>query len=134
MVGFDDHGLEDVPLHPQSVSKAPPMKKTRKDNNSNPKSPPLPPAYGDTRPGSHGAEKGGNGTGGAVTGGKNLAASLYPWDCDVYDFTDSVLLLTTTKDPTVIVKLQSEAILDFAGVLFKSGDCDCAGRRVERWG
>jgi hypothetical protein len=44
----------------------------------------------------------------AVAGGKNLAASLCPWECDVYDFTDSVLLLTTRKDPTVIVKLQSD--------------------------
>eukprot|EP00978_Attheya_sp_CCMP212_P022397 scaffold66822_cov62-Attheya_sp.AAC.2 len=80
MVGFDDHGLEDVVLHhPQSAPKAPPTKKKRR-----------------------------GGTGRAVAGGKNLVASLYPWECHVYDFTDSVLLLTTRKDPTVIVKLQSD--------------------------
>jgi len=89
MVGFDDHGLEDVVLHTA-------------------KTPPLPPTLADRRPGTRGAGRGGSGTGRAVAGGKNLGATLYPWECDVYDFTDSVLLLTTTKDPTVIVKLQSD--------------------------
>lgn len=93
MVGFDDHGLEDVVLHPQSASKSPPKKKKRRD---------------DRRPGTRGAGRGGSGTGRAVAGGKNLAASLYPWECDVYDFTDYVLLLTTRKYPTVIVKLQND--------------------------
>jgi predicted Ser/Thr protein kinase len=106
MVGFDDHGLEDVVLHPQSASKAPPKKKTRRGGD--PKTPPLPPTHDGRRPGTRAAGRGGSGIGHAVAEGKNLAASLYPWECDVYDFTDSVLLLTTRKDPTVIVKLQSD--------------------------
>jgi len=84
MVGFGDHGLEDVVYHPQSAS-------IHDD---------------DERPGTLGAGRGGSSIGRAVTGVNNLAASLYPWECDVYDYTDSVLLLTTGKDPTVIVKLQ----------------------------
>jgi predicted Ser/Thr protein kinase len=109
MVGFEDHGLEEVRLHPQSASKAPPKKKARKkggDSTSNP--PPLPPSYGDGMPGSRGGGKGGSWKGGAVSSDTNLAASLHPWKCNVHDVTDSVLLLTTARDPTVVVKLQND--------------------------
>ena len=30
------------------------------------------------------------------------------WDCELYDYTDHVLLLTTRKHPSVIVKLQKD--------------------------
>jgi hypothetical protein len=82
MVGLEDHGLEEVRLHPQSASKAPPKKKARK--------------------------KGGDSTSNPVSSDTNLAASLHPWECNVYDVTDSVLLLTTARDPTVLVKLQND--------------------------
>jgi predicted Ser/Thr protein kinase len=81
MVGFVDYELEDVAFHPQSASKAPPKKKHK---------------------------KGGDSERGAVHSGTNLAASLQPWECNVYDVTGLVLLLTTARDPTVIVKLQND--------------------------
>jgi len=30
------------------------------------------------------------------------------WDCELYDYTDHILLLTTRKHPSVIVKLQKD--------------------------
>lgn len=89
MVAFHDYSLDGVRVHPSSASKAPPKKKNRRNKfdddefNGNPELPPR-------------------------DGGTNLAASLNPWDCDVYDCTDRVLLLTTTKYPSVIVKLQND--------------------------
>jgi predicted Ser/Thr protein kinase len=104
MVGFVDYELEDVAFHPQSASKAPPKKKNKKGGDSTSKpQPPLPPSYGGGKPGSRG-----RGEGGAVHSGTNLAASLQPWECNVYDVTGLVLLLTTARDPTVIVKLQKD--------------------------
>lgn len=86
IIGFNDHVLdsEETQIHQQSAN-APPKKKHRGANSSR-KTPPN----GGTNP------------------EWNLAASLYPWDCKVCDATDSILLLTTTKDPTVIVKIQND--------------------------
>jgi hypothetical protein len=95
MVGFENHGLKDVALHPQSASKAPPKKKNKAGGDSTSKPQPLPPSYG---------------KGGAVRSNTNLAASLHPWECNVYDATGLVLLLTTARDPTVIVKLQNNPL------------------------
>ena len=38
----------------------------------------------------------------------NFAASLHPWDSEVFDYTDNVLLLVTRKHPNVIVKMQRD--------------------------
>jgi tRNA A-37 threonylcarbamoyl transferase component Bud32 len=37
-----------------------------------------------------------------------LAASLYPWNCEVYDATDNILLMTTSKYPSLLVKMQKK--------------------------
>jgi hypothetical protein len=84
--GFANHGLEDVALHKQSKPQLP-----------------APSSYCDGKPGSRGSRKRG-----AVRLDTNLSASLQPWECNVYDVTDLVLLLTTARDPTVIVKLQND--------------------------
>jgi len=41
----------------------------------------------------------------------NLAATLSSWECDVFDKTDNVLLLTTPKYPSVLVKMQQNPSL-----------------------
>ena len=99
MVGFEDHFLGQMLLHPQSATKAPQKKKSGKDF-SNPKSPALPPSYNKRKLGSDGT------MGGQGAGGKNLAESLHPSDCDVYDHTDHVLLLIPKGHPNILVKLQ----------------------------
>ena len=37
---------------------------------------------------------------------KNLAAALCPCDCHIFDTTDNILLMTTLKYPSILVKLQ----------------------------
>lgn len=99
MVGFQDHLLDQVLLHPQSATKDPRTNKSKKAK-LNPKSPTFPPLYSERKDGSGGA------MGGPEAGETNLAASLHPFDCDVFDHTDSLLLLVTKTDPNIIVKLQ----------------------------
>lgn len=101
MIGFDDYFLDAARIHPQSATEAPRPKKS-KTSRSNPKSPPLTPSYRDNGSGS------GDTIGSSGAGGKNLAASLHASDCDVYDYTDTVLLLVPKRDPNVIVKLQMD--------------------------
>eukprot|EP00977_Amphora_coffeiformis_P017981 scaffold6064_cov173-Amphora_coffeaeformis.AAC.10 len=105
MVAFSDHRLDSVRVHPSYASKAPPKKKNRRNNDDDESD-----GNQSLHPGGIGKPVGSGGARkevGSVAGGTNLAASLQPWDCDVYDCTDHVLLLTTTKEPSVIVKLQS---------------------------
>jgi hypothetical protein len=101
MVGFSDHILIGGVIHPKSASKA--AKKPKKTQGSR-----LPASFHDTRGGSTASGKQGRrGTqGNASTKGKNLAASLYPWDCKVYDVTDNILLMKTSKYPSLLVKIQ----------------------------
>ena len=90
----------------------------RKSNSGNggsldSKPPPLPPSAGDCDRRSNGVNgqiSNGSGEEDETMGGvtDNIAATLYPWDCEVYDYTDSILLLVTRLDPTIIVKLQSD--------------------------
>lgn len=41
----------------------------------------------------------------------NLAATLSSWECEVFDKTDKVLLLTTPTYPSVLVKMQQNPSL-----------------------
>jgi hypothetical protein len=78
LVGFDDHYMKDASIHPASASKAVrAIKKARL-----PKYPRNPSSQ------------------------SNLAATLFPWDCQVYDATGNILLMTTHKYPFLFVKLQ----------------------------
>jgi len=107
MVGFDDFLLGGGAVHPRSASKAPRKSKRKKGpDQSNRKRYLMPPSS--TKDNSDNFGSGGM-TEGTDTGTNNLAASLSVWDCDVYDYTDHILLLTTTKIPFVVVKLQKDA-------------------------
>jgi hypothetical protein len=80
MVGFSDYILVGGVIYPKSASKA--ATKSKKARMTR------------LTPSLH------------VTKGKNLAASLYPWNCEVYDATDNILLMTTSNYPSLLVKMQ----------------------------
>ena len=108
MVGFDDYFLElnDSVIHPKSASKAPPKKKSKQGGGDEmKKEPPRPPNdVGDGK-----SDEGRRHSDGASTSElRNLAAEIYPWDCDLFDATDNVQLLTTKKDPNILVKMQRD--------------------------
>ena len=101
MVGFEDHSMTGASVHPASASKAVrPTKKARLPSNPN-----IPTS---SHSGSTDSGKGIQSGGGknASTMGSNVAATLFPWDCQVNDATGNVLLMTTRKYPSLLVKLQ----------------------------
>lgn len=102
MVGFDDHELERGVIHPKSASKA--AKKPKKSHGP----PRLPPTSQGTLGGSTASGRQSQQVthGNASPKGENLAASLSLSDCTLFDATNNVLLMTTSKYPSVLVKMQ----------------------------
>jgi hypothetical protein len=96
LIGFDDHFLGKSRLHVHYARKA--KTKLAQDDGSDSKkarSAGYPPRPGNKK--------------GSQAYADNLASTLYLWDCSLYDGTDTVQLLTTTKDDSVLVKLQRDA-------------------------
>jgi len=108
LIGFRDYRFSAPPaMHPSSASKMPQNKKPRKSYKPPPK-PPLPPSNRDD--GFDGKPRGKRG-GSKAKDGDNLAATLSSWEMNVYDRTEKVLLLTTPKYPSVLVKMQQKPTL-----------------------
>jgi hypothetical protein len=105
MVGLSDYILVGgVVIHPKSDSKpATKLKKARMTRLTTPSSL-QDTSGGSADSGTQGQQQGTLGY--ASTKGKNLAASLYPWNCEVYDATDNILLMTTLNYPSLLVKMQ----------------------------
>jgi hypothetical protein len=90
MTGFENHELVDAPVHPSSAKKAARTQhkiSSNRDDSQQQKRPKLLPSY---------------------NGGENLASTLFVWDCELFDTTSTTQLLTTPKDPSVLVKLQRD--------------------------
>ena len=112
LICFDDHELSSTQLHPKSARKAPPKKKAKSDDRSD--------SRGPSTTGSGSGESGGmrdegSGGGNADVVGGNIAAALHLSDCNLYDATETVQLFTTTRDPSVLVKLQRDPQLTHVG-------------------
>ncbi|KAL3912559.1 MAG: hypothetical protein SGILL_006832 [Bacillariaceae sp.] len=102
LIGFGDHAMMPTSVHPKSASKVRANKKAKSS-----KKPDMPGGgYGSSNS-DKGRGSGGNNKNayGSIDSG-NVAATLLPWDCEVYDSTGNVLLMTTRKNPSLLVKLQ----------------------------
>lgn len=116
VICFDNHELGPSQVHPKSARKAPPKKKAKKDNVTDST------GSGPAGPGSRkdgGKRDEGSGSKAPpqesdIDAG-NLAATLHLTDCTLYDATDTVQLLTTTRDASVIVKLQRDPQMTHVG-------------------
>ena len=112
MVGFHDYELRNAKVHPSSAQKAPSKKhkSTQGDGSRQPKNK-IPPGYGGTDLGPRGGSSGGKGGGGEASGAINLvdiASSICLWDCELFDSTDNIQLLTYKHDSSILVKLQRD--------------------------
>mmetsp|Transcript_13926 Transcript_13926/g.16095 ORF Transcript_13926/g.16095 Transcript_13926/m.16095 type:complete len:514 (-) Transcript_13926:343-1884(-) len=106
MTGFEDFSMMTGAVHPSSASKAFPAPKQKKSRGK--KNNLLPPTYQGASDGGWGDQKPSERQGKSNTSakGRNLALDLYPSDCQVFDATSSILLLTSCKYPFVLLKLQ----------------------------
>lgn len=102
MLGFSDYELSDRAIHPKSASKA--AKKMKSTHV--PRLPSSFPGRGSGATGKGSRSSGSSKQGQQGNSSENLAARIYPGDCQVYDATDRVLLLTTSKYPRLLVKMQ----------------------------
>jgi hypothetical protein len=105
MTGFENHQLVDAPVHLASASKAVRTQRKRSSNRDDShlkRHLKLPPS---DNGGPNVREGFGRGEGtGASLGPENLASALFVWDCELFDTTSTTQLLTTPKDPSVLVK------------------------------
>jgi serine/threonine protein kinase len=102
-----DHRLRGGTVHPQSAQKAPKKRKLAhgRDPGTGPDQNPLLPQG----PGNDGDKKlppSGKGAKGGAGAEENIAASLEETDCAVYDVARNVSLLTNTRYPNVLIKMQ----------------------------
>lgn len=103
LIGFDDYRLSiTAAVHPSSASRAPPIKKSR----SAPQ-PRLPPGRGADDSNRGGGKPTGGGEDKQKSGNANLATTLSSSELHLFDRTDNVLLLTTPRYPSVLVKMQN---------------------------
>lgn len=103
LVGFDDHRMKAATIHPASASKAVRASKMTKLSEPNITSDHGGPAESDK------SSKSGDGKNPSTVGSGNVAATLFPWDCQVYDATGNILLMTPNKHPFLVVKMQQNA-------------------------
>ena len=99
LLGFEDHEMNVVTVHPASASKA--VRANKKAKHARDRI--MSSSYGDTESDIGTRSSGGNN---ASTTDSNVAAALLPWECDVYDATGDILLMTARKYPSLVVKLQ----------------------------
>ena len=108
LAGFDDLFLEEVAVHPGSAikardSKLKAEKRKRKDVSRGSAGGKNPPSWG-------GKEQGGNklkprSLKPCLADPTGFASRVFMWDCEVLDFNDNVKLLSTKKDPSVLIKI-----------------------------
>lgn len=117
--GFGDKTLEKVKLHPSSATKATSSKPSgHQSSQSNPSSQPCAPhkrLISQQRQGgcSNRAQDRKRGISdlpdqGDEVDSKEFARGVFMWDCHLVDRTDSVKLLSSKKDPSVLIKMQAD--------------------------
>jgi hypothetical protein len=102
MTGFEDFFFMNAEVHPASASKAVPVAKKPKSARATKNL--VPPSGKGSRGGAMGSGEQSKSNSSAK--GRNLASDLYPSECQLFDATDSILLLTASNYPSVLIKLQ----------------------------
>lgn len=106
LAGFDDFILEEVTVHPASAQKADRRLADQRKRELKPATTTAASNAKIARGSNTGGGRGGKDASNAKNKSADLAASVCLWDCTLVDVTDTVQLLSTRKDPTILIKLQ----------------------------